>query len=85
MSEATQTLPSIEDEPMCIEFEAVTGTGGCLGLLAEAEPSLLPENDFAGDGLCSDAILFTASTLVTGTGGGNGEMDKADIDAEWAW
>lgn len=84
MSEATQTLPSIEDEPMCIEFEAVIGTGACLGPLAEGEPSFALENDCAGDDLCSDAILFTASTLVTGAGGGNGEMDNADIDAEWA-
>lgn len=78
-------MPSIEDEPICIELEAVTGTGGCLGLLAEGEPFLALGNDCAGDDLCSDVILFTASTLVTGMGGGNGEIDKADIDAEWAW
>lgn len=70
---------------MCIEFEAVAGTGGCLGLLDEGDPSLAFENECAGDDLCSDATLFTASTLVTGLGWGSGEMDKADIDAEWAW
>lgn len=66
---------------MCIEFEAVAGTAGCLGLRAEGEPSLLEYEWAAGD-LCSDVILFTASTLVTCMDGGCGEMDKADMEAE---
>lgn len=70
---------------MCMEFDAVSGTGGCLGLLGEGEPSLTADSDCAGDALCSDVILFTPSTRVAGSGGGNGDIDKADIDAECAW
>ena len=66
---------------MCIEFEAVTGTEGCLAPRAKGEPSLL-DDEWAADDLCSDVILFTASTLVTCMDGGCGEIDKADIDAE---
>ena len=42
-------------------------------------------NDCAGEALCSDVILFTASTFPGATGGGNGDIDTAVMDAEWAW
>lgn len=67
---------------MCIEFEGIFGTGGC---------SARPDGEgFRGDCLgelscCSDTILFTASGLAEGSGGGNGDTDIVVTDAEWAW
>lgn len=40
---------------------------------------------FVGGPWCSEAILLTASTLAAGKGGGNGDIEIVDVDAEWAW
>lgn len=61
------------------------GMEGCFGALGDGFPSLVFDNDHEEDALCSVAILVIASTLVTGNGGGNGEIERADIEAEWAW
>ena len=66
-------------------LEGVAGTGGCLGLRGEdCCGTLRLAVELAGDLRCSDAILLTASTFEAGKGGGNGEMEMADIDAECA-
>lgn len=54
------------------------GMEGCFGALRDGFPSL------AFDALYSDVILVIASPLVAGRGGGNGEIERADIEAEWA-
>ena len=37
-------------------------------------------------GVCAwEAILLTPSGTATGSGGGKGDMEMADIEAEWAW
>lgn len=78
-------LPSIDAEPMYIAFEAVAGTVGCLGVLVLGELSLTFEIERTEEVLCSVVSLWTASGFVAGGGGGNGEMDRADIEAEWTW
>ena len=67
-------------------FEGVSGTGDCLGFLGDDCWGLLRlEAELAGAPRWSDTILLTASTLEAGNGGGNGEIDIAEIEAEWAW
>lgn len=67
-------------------FEGVRGTDDGLGLLGEDACWVLRlAAEFAGDPRCSEAILLTASTLEAGNGGGNGDIERADIEAEWAW
>lgn len=58
---------------------------GCLGALGDGFPSLAFDNDREGDALYSAVILVIASPLVIGRGGENGEIESADIEAEWAW
>ena len=66
-------------------LEGVRGTGGCLGLLGEdCCGTLRLEAELAGEPRCSDVILLTASTFEAGRGGGNGEIEMADMEAEWA-
>lgn len=57
---------------------------GCFGALGDGFPSLAFNAEREGDVLYSDVILVIASPLVDGRGGGNGEIERADIDAEWA-
>lgn len=57
---------------------------GCFGALGDGFPSLAFDVDCEGDVLYSDVILVIASPLVDGRGGGNGEIERADIEAEWA-
>lgn len=57
---------------------------GCFGALGDGFPSLAFNVDREGDVLYSDVILVIASPLVGGRGGGNGEIERADIEAEWA-
>jgi hypothetical protein len=79
-SDATQTLPSMEEVAMCMELDGVTGTGGCRGLLLDGEAvggGLL-------DGLwASEAVLMATSGLLL-KGGGLGEIDIAATEAECA-
>ena len=84
VNEAMHTFPSIEEEAMCIAFDGVRGTGGCFGLLDEGEVVFTFSDDFSEEALCSDVIRPTASPLAVGNGGGNGDTDKVDIEAEWA-
>ena len=64
-------------------FEGVRGTGGCFGLL-DAGEVVFALKDNCSEALCSNAIRPTASPLTVGNGGGNGDIDKVDIEAEWA-
>lgn len=84
VNEATHTFPSIEEEAICIAFDGVRGTGGALGLLDTGEVVFVLEDDCPEDALYSEFIRPTASPLVVGNGGGNGDIDTADIEAEWA-
>ena len=67
---------------MCILLEAIGGTRGCFKFLEFAEPDFASGNDRAGDALCSEVTLFTGSVLEIGRGGGNGDIDKAEMEAE---
>lgn len=60
------------------------GMEGCFGALGDGFPSLAFDVDREGDALYSDVILLIASPLVAGRGGGNGEIERADMEAEWA-
>ena len=68
-----------------MRFDGVRGTGCCLGVLAEGDSLLLLGVDGLGEALCSEATLFTASSFVAASGGGNGDMETLEMDAEWAW
>ena len=86
VKEATHTFPSMDDDAICMAFEGVRGTGGCFGLpRGDCCWALRLAAELAGELLCSVVILLTASTFEAGSGGGNGEMERADMDAEWAW
>ena len=67
---------------MCIAFEGVRGTGGGLGLLEAGEEASLVDGDCPEEALYSAAIRPTASPLAVANGGGNGDIDKLDIDVE---
>ena len=58
------------------------GTGCCLGVLAEGDSLLLLGVDGLGEALCLEATLLTASGFVAASGGGNGDMETLDMDAE---
>lgn len=78
-------MPSIEDDAIYIAFEGMFGMEGCFGALGDGLPSLVFDNDHEEDALCSVVILVMASPFVTGRVGGNGDIERADIEAEWAW
>jgi hypothetical protein len=81
-------LPSIDDVAMWILFDGVFGTTCCSFGLREAA---------AGDAWLSEMLVagrrglfgtdFTAASglAAVGRGGGNGEIETAVTDAEWAW
>lgn len=79
------TLPSIDEDAMCIEFEGVGGMGACW--LDFGCPRMLPELvDVRVGGRTSSAVgLLEASTLNFGRGGGNGDIDMDVTLAECAW
>lgn len=83
-SEATQTFPSIEDEPIYIAFEEFDGTGGCFGFRFPGELPFEPDRWCAAVVLCPELILVEASALEVGNGGGKGDMDNEEIEAVWA-
>lgn len=70
---------------MWIKFETVNGTGAGFGLVAAGDPCLAPKIDGAGDDCCADTTRLFASVIGVGRGGGNGEIETAETDAEWAW
>lgn len=68
-----------------MELEGVAGSGGCRGVLDggldTVDAAVLR---LSGAGIGSVEILVTGSTLKSGRGGGNGEMDTEVTEAEWA-
>ena len=38
-----------------------------------------------GEPRCSEASLFAASSFVTASGGGKGDIETLEMDAECAW
>lgn len=63
-------------------FEGVRGTGSCCPFRVEGDLLLFLGIEDRDEFLCSDASLFTASNLVAANGGGNGDMEMPEIDAE---
>jgi hypothetical protein len=58
---------------------------GCRGALGVADDPDVTLEGFTGvAGICA-TTLVTASGFPLATGGGKGEIDKAVIEAEWAW
>lgn len=51
----------------------------------EGESFLLLGLEGRGEALWSDAALFAASSFVAANGGGNGDIERPDVEAEWAW
>lgn len=81
--DCTQTCPSIDDDAMWIAFEGVGATGPCFGVLGDpCCGGLSPFTELAGEFWRSDAILLTASTLDDGSGGGKGDIEIEEVDAE---
>lgn len=37
------------------------------------------------ESLRSDVALLAVSNLVAANGGGNGDIESAEMEAEWAW
>ena len=73
----------MEDVAMYIELDGVAGTGGSLGLF-DGEVEFVPETDRFGVPRCSFETLLTASCFPVGIGGGNGDIEIAVMEAEWA-
>lgn len=59
-------------------------TGCRAGLGDVNDPDVVLEGFAGEDGICATALV-TASGFPLAIGGGNGEIDKAVIEAEWAW
>ena len=76
-----RTCPSIEEDPTYMRFEGVRETGCCLGVLAEGDIFELFGVEGLGEARFSDATLFAASNFVAARGGGNGDMERAEVDA----
>lgn len=74
----------MEEVAMCIEFDGVAGTGGCLGLFGDEAFGELLIEERPGESRRSEATLFKASGRATGSGGGLGEIETIVIDAECA-
>lgn len=55
-----------------------------MGVLAEGDSLGLFGVEGLGEARLSNATLFTASNFVAAKGGGNGEMERAEVDAVWA-
>ena len=70
---------------MYIKFDGVRGTGGCCGVLADGDSVLLMGVEGRGEPRCSEASLFAASSFVTASGGGKGDIETLEMDAECAW
>lgn len=67
-------------------FDGISGTGACcFGLLAEGESLLLFGVEGLGESLRSGANRVGPSNFVGASGGGKGEIDRAEMDAECAW
>ena len=78
------TFPSMEEVAIWIELEGVAGTGGCCrGLLAAGE-ALADAEVRAGEALGSIVRRLTPSGFPDGKGGGNGDIEIAVMEAEWA-
>ena len=74
----------MEDVAICIWLEGVLGTEYCFGVLFDpGEPR--PDCGLSAAVRASEASLCNVSGRATGRGGGNGEMETADMLAEWAW
>jgi hypothetical protein len=76
------TLPSIEDVAIYIALEGVFGTTwacGVRGLFVAA--SDVTDGTLFGACAC-DAILLIASGAAFGRGGGNGDIEMQEVDAE---
>jgi len=68
-----------------MELEGVAGTGGCCrGLFAFGEAVLTDAGVRAGEPLGSAVRRLTPSGFPGGKGGGNGEIETAVMEAEWA-
>ncbi len=72
----------MEEVAIYIWFEFVTGTGGGLGLRPRFEPLLLPAKDGAGNDCCADTRRVFAFDFGLGSGGGKGDIETAETDAE---
>ena len=85
IKDAIHTLPSIEADAICIEFEGVGGIGTCWADLGFSR--ILPELADVRDGgrISSAAGLLEASSLILGRGGGKGDIDMDVTLAECAW
>ena len=61
------------------------GTGGGWGLLPAGDAVFLPAGEGAGEDCCAEESRFVEVPFADGSGGGYGEMDTAEMDAECAW
>ena len=66
-------------------LEGVSGTGCCREFLEDGESLFLLGVEGRGDPLCSEVTLLTASNFVAANGGGNGDIERPDTEAVWAW
>lgn len=62
-------------------FDGISGTGCDFGVLGEGDSVLFLENEGPGE-LCCFVPLLRTSGFVGARGGGNGEMDRAETEAE---
>lgn len=72
----------MEEVAICIRFEDVSGTGGGFELLAAGDPGVVAEIDGAGDDCCAEARRGFAPVVGVGSGGGKGDIETAETDAE---
>jgi len=69
-----------------MRFEGVRGTGCGLRFLADGESVPLVGVEGLGEPVrCSDVNRFAASNFVTANGGGNGDIESAEVEAVCAW
>ena len=66
-------------------FEGVRGTRCCLGVRAEGESLVCLGVDGLEDAVGSETFLLAISNFVVANGGGNGDIERPDVEAVWAW
>ena len=64
-----------------MRLDGVSATGCCLGVRDDGASVALLGVEGRGDGLRSGANLVTESSLVAANGGGNGDIESAEVEA----